>query len=258
MLCDLVNLLPELANWITIFLILLTLLEMVKQRRATYKPDIVVFPISRFAYIGDSGFPDIWLDNRVEKIEDEDLTSQRSFFQLPIYNLGLGAARDVECKWSFDLEEFIGNVNEIKNYSPIKFEISIDENNFLFVDFPPKIKSYTNIASDINIDFILPSSIEKEETNILFPSTYIRLVQLYTLCEISHSISDGLDFPKFQFPELELSIKFKDIGGSRHSKKFKFNFSIGMMSIRKDPKNKSKFVNYSLGDFVFQGCVNRT
>ena len=255
---NLLSLLTQIATWITVLLVLFTLFEMVKQRKATYKPDIVISNNSVYVYISQSGFPDIWLEERIAKGDIFETSEPNLKFQLPIYNLGLGAARDIEIEWKYDHANFIKAVNQISTYSPKKFNLSMTDYDFLLFEIPGKYRSYINLEGELinKKNFLLPYSMEDKSESISLPQGFMLLVSVYALCDISKCLKERSHFPKFDIPQIDLSIKYNDIGGSTHSKTFKFKLLLGEVSLLAPSGEKLDVNTYSEGEFIFFAYLN--
>ena len=256
---DCLSLLTQIATWITVLLVFLTLIEMTKQRKATYKPDIVISNHTIYAYISKLGFPDIWLDKRIDEENGLETFEDQLSFQIPIHNLGLGPARDIEFRWEYDSNTFIKMVDQLKSYSPVEFNLLITEPNMLHFEIPDIYQSYINLEAELvsNKLFVLPYSMESVSDKISLPPSYMRLVSIYSLCEIFRSLSNQSRFPHLQIPQIELFVKYNDIGGSSYSKTFKFNLLLGEVRFYKQSGDKLEFKDYSMGNFVFFAYLNK-
>jgi hypothetical protein len=244
------SLLAQIATWVTVVLVFFTFFEMVKQRKATYKPDIVIGKTYIHAYMSDQGLPDIWLNNRIADNEKLDLDNSFHDFCLPVHNLGLGAARDVKFEWYLDLNDFIERVKQISKSTSLSFEMSISDNNWLNFKFSDKFNSSINLNFDLltEVDFILPVAERKFEPKLRLPYSYVFLVSLYILCQVSRTEQDTLENHEIDIPKLELSIHYKDIGDSKHSKKYIFEFSIIMIT----------YAEFSTGDLLFSADLEQS
>src|SRR3972149_11460007 len=92
----------QLATLVAVLFVFLTLQEMVKQRKASYKPEIIIPNVSIYGYVDN---PDeIFISNRWS---NKELTDEYVVGNLPkvsLYNIGLGAAKSIKIKWDFDLQ----------------------------------------------------------------------------------------------------------------------------------------------------------
>ncbi len=231
-----IELLAQIATWVTAFLVLLTLLEMIRQRKSTYKPDVVISRAPIYAYLGKVGLPSLWFSHKLTDEEIETVSSVREGYSIPVHNLGLGAARDVQFSWSYDIEEFIHQIDLISKYNPVRIEISILDENYLKIEVYERMHSGTDINSDLekSVDFILPASIESEGFKLFVPSSYIMLVSIYLLNLVYREKKDesfNINILNIDLPSLELKVLYRDIGGSRHSKKFQLNLSYFFLRI---------------------------
>jgi hypothetical protein len=232
-----IEVLPHIATWVTVVLVIFTLIEMAKQRKSTYKPDIVVSKSFIYAYLGHSKLPNRWLDHKPEDNEiDIDEVSYKGYF-MRAHNLGLGAARDVEFVWNFDRNKIIQKIESISQTYPDQIRISLNERGFLEIDIDKSIGMWINLKRDLehSTDYILPASIDNAGYKLRFPSTYSDLVSILLMVE-SHRIRNSENGEKgeifaIEFPSLDLKIEYRDIGGSKHSKNLEFSFSISQMAL---------------------------
>ena len=92
---------------------LFTLLELFRQRKASYKPDLCVLK-KHFKIIN-------WKNILSKKWYKPD-SQENDNASIRIVNIGFGAARNLVANWSFNVDEFIYKVN----LEPIKHELQIN------------------------------------------------------------------------------------------------------------------------------------
>ena len=145
------NLLAQVANWITTLLVIFTLLEMIRQRKATYKPEVVIGRSNIEAYIGSSDVPNLWFNKALSDEELVDVDSLSSICRVPFYNLGLGSARDLQFVWKFDYEELVERISQLSEYCPFEVEISREKDYLLHIDFPDRYHLCINMKNDLEM-----------------------------------------------------------------------------------------------------------
>lgn len=224
----------------SLLVIYFTLFELKKQREAIYKPDIVLKSSGRFfiynekdCYFANS--PSLWVDeettkakifsknNSLEEYERLKMPDQEIFKELsknpnrneigiPLFNIGKGAAKNIDIKWKFDLDEYF---EEKKTKNLKKF------------DFTGTFVASKNISEDSyfsrKIDYITPSitgSLDENIEKVYIPYDFQLLFNKYIILEKKEdsNISSNI---------LKLNISYDDLANQRHFKKFIFNFQEG-------------------------------
>ena len=120
-----VSVVGQLATWLTIVLVYLTLQEMRNQRKASQKPDLI---IPKFSFVGYVfGFSDetmtsltiprSWVDSHDEfwQPTHQKILDDRPFINagITLYNVGFGVAKNIQLKW---IGEYDDALNGIRKY----------------------------------------------------------------------------------------------------------------------------------------------
>jgi len=230
------SLLPQIATWVTVVLILLTFLEMVRQRRTTYRPELVVSGLTVYGYLDNFLKPAIWLDEDVDSLDPHGGILGHRPLKLLIHNLGLGAAREVQLSWEVDLKKLIEDIESLQGASGDTTEVSLNQQGHVVIEFEDRGFISINPENDLNhsLDFVLPASVDKSGTSVQFPITYVDLMSL-KLSQEFHIFMQGPGSPisGFSFEPLTLRLRYKDIAGRKHSKNLLFEPSL--IGIRLDP-----------------------
>jgi len=203
----------NIALWITAILILCTLLVMNKQRKESIKPLLVPNSAKMFCYQKEHVgllIPTEWRNKRESKSQD----SFTSTFNIQLNNLGLGAAKDIVIIQQYDIDELI---NRTKAYNEL-IQIVKHEDSFLI-----KIQKYTYVNPKYNIknlDYLLPSSIDKTGSLLVLDNMYKILASI--------QIQQGLEDNSSDFPLVPLTIqlKYKDISNNEYSNIFNGNIEM--------------------------------
>jgi hypothetical protein len=206
-----------------IFLVFLTLREMEKQRRESYKP-VIVIPkfglkakgklrgiVTLFYQLYRGGIfedhPMLAPSSRSEK------ESEPKWAHVILRNLGAGPAKNISAEWKldFDVDEQVKQLKEFfyKNSIPIILEI---KKGYLYVleNFNPETSAPSTYAIEprkTDIDFLLPHSVEPLGTSIQFPQIYEKLIDLLATLHENQT-------PEWLVPELPiiLDLRYRDIG----------------------------------------------
>jgi hypothetical protein len=230
----------------TLIVIYFTLLELKNQRETIYKPDIVLKSSGRFYIYNEQNgrfayLPSLWVSEEITKSkifskntslqENEKLKmpDQETFQELsndpdrnkigiPLFNIGKGAAKNIEIKWEFDQDKHrqdIKDKNELKNLWK-KFEFS--------GTFIPSQDISQDSYFSRKIDYITPSitgSVDETIEQVYLPYDFQMLFNKIITIEMEDD--DYFDIPNL----LKLNISYDDLANQRHCKKFIFNFEQG-------------------------------
>ena len=188
---------------------LFTLLELFRQRKASYKPDLCI--LQRYFDLkgGECGQKNIALDWSVcHEFTKGDLSAP----SIHLVNIGFGAAKKVEAKWVFDYENLMKDVNHLAQKHHQGFYIE-KENSFL------KLKSENNgfyhVNAEMNIreyEYLLPLSHDSGR-EIVLPPSYTMLLSMY----LSLWAKEHFSFQEIEVPTIKLELNYQDIGKGKHA-----------------------------------------
>lgn len=222
---DWITLLSSLAALITAAAALLTVLEMKRQRTTLYRPDLTVPSAPLFVYSG-SYSP---IGNTVHcsiqrhKLPDEP-PLELPLLELDCYNIGLGAAKNVQIAWNLDLKailEVLNRVAQPHGKSVAQHELS---NSMLLL---PHV-----------IPYVLPAQTLDVPARIRLPYEYIKAVTLYASYYVRphdqewaevppearpalHVYPQSDESPTHALPPAILFVLYTDIGDNSHSRTYK-------------------------------------
>jgi hypothetical protein len=197
---------------VSLILTFLTVLEMMKQRRESYKPKIIVK--EKFIILKSNKSFDI-IDFEVNDC-----------LIMVLKNIGIGPAINIDLEFKFDIEDFKERWND--NFSE-KILLSIDKvyvminNRFTIFTDNNKI-SYDNLLSNDEIEIVIPSHINT-------------LMKMYVF-QFGKSMFDNNDkgTNKDITPKLPIKIRYNDIGGKRYNLNYLVNFDIRTVNWKKENK----------------------
>ena len=197
-----------------------------KQHKASFMPELALTK-TEFIATNNNYSKDKIPFNWVEK-ENKD-TEQKILHNLsiPIKNIGLGTAREVNILWKFNFKDTVLRVNELSQKQLIQayFEFTNEMLSFKSKDNGNSTSLWINQKSS-SLDYILPVSIDSIGVKIQLPDAYIRLMSVL----ISFS-SKGKDFKFIEdIPHLKLSLKFYDIGGNICEENYEIILNISMIT----------------------------
>jgi hypothetical protein len=200
----------------------LTVWQIAKQRRAIYRPDIVVKRATVITLEEDKGDDIVasLLNWRSEKeVEAKAEFMGRRYFLL-LMNIGLGAATNVRVNWDFPMVSFVAATGMLAADSgaPERIEFS---KGVVRLNKPRIASFWTNQQRD-HFDYLVPASIDREPTKLEIPSAYILAVAT-RMSLFLRDFHDGEgEFPGI--PPLLLFLEFNDISGKRHSMSYQIGF----------------------------------
>jgi len=222
-----------------ILLAYLTLREISRQRRETYRPRLFVGKQMYYVQKNPNGTP-CFLKNDNKKLHDLHAKP----FELELANIGLGAAHTIRLSWKYDKARIIKELSELGRQSgrlhnisnghfQYMFNVNDAEHGYRFrIARPSEINSEIPFLKGGNIiRFALPDTIRHILT--FFP--YLKLLTL----EFPHRID-------IANRDVSIQILYLDISGQEH--KQLFQLVVAGSAYGKDDQNG----NYGSGSLMFQ------
>ena len=189
---------------------LFTLIELFRQRKSSYKPDLCIlqtsFVIRESKLYGVNLSLDWWHEER-------DGVSTLVRPSIPLVNVGFGAAKDVYAKWTFDSEKLIRDVSYLakESYQPFSIE---KERSFLSLRKEGQEVGGVNAEMTTwEYEYVLPLSQDKGGREVPLPPSYSFLIPAY----LSLSVMKDRSIEDSEVPEIKLELAYTDIGGGKHS-----------------------------------------
>lgn len=188
---------------------LVSLFELKRQRKSSYKPDIAVLS-SHFVIEHNNtsrNLPCFW----------SDPTQEGSGFRtLRIVNVGLGVAKDLKVSWNLDVNKLFGQV--AKSYPkdiPTEKKLVLDgEEVFIKLDNLSILLPLT-LSPENEPAYLVPSSVSTEGHLINIPSSYEALISVW----VSNMETQRTDWDFSDIEPLELRLSFSDLGTKIHTQK---------------------------------------
>lgn len=227
----------SIAGLVTAVAALFTVLEMRRQRIGSHKPEFSLPSISYYAYSKDGTVrpPFVW--SRVElsksQLTEADLLDE--VIAVDCFNIGVASAKDVRAYWEYDVHAFVAKIARLDPEH--EFEYSIGERTLhsnlgrLYIQ---------DLEEPIHLHHIVAAASNHNSTSIPVPPAYLELLSSHAFLSgqsLSKAIESGTDHknavPKFsEVPALVLTIKYEDIGGLAHTRKFEVNPRVVRVSTR--------------------------
>jgi hypothetical protein len=207
----------------------LTVWQIAKQRRASYRPELVLGGGEFEAAAGehDFGLPQSWRHPAPKPMGDSVViySSGPVTFGLPLANVGLGAARNVSISWAFDIEHAAASVDAVAQQA--EYQEFLTFNRGVLKMRSPIVASFWDNQKIEAIDYVLPASISGSELSLRLPNAYVLLVAAAVSLNFSSKIRELGGRPELlEPPPLSAVLTFDDIGGGKHQAAFDLDVSI--------------------------------
>ncbi len=243
----------RLMSLVAIIISILTLCEIKKERRLSYKPKIVPDQPDFFLQSPKEYLGAIW------KIESDDIYLKKmnpniNIADMAFSNVGLGPAIDVEFVWQFDQNQVTKQLYNLCDLMPDHLDSDPKKNTITTRrrKTSSKFTEYTQVFSLVDAQDIYPNT-----KHYILPiaqntsgKTFIRIPSLYVLYLSVLSLLilfDKKETYRAQVP-LGLTIISRDSGGSRIEDSYTFDFTLnnttGLVSY--DEQEFSISQNYGL------------
>lgn len=202
----------------------LTVRQMVQQREASYRPELV---ISRTLFEGSQDpitkgeLPTHW-------VPKPDIASDSSpMFSMPLVNVGLGAAKSLSVKWSFPIEEMVGQINDLaqRTLTPAYFDLKDGAMSIKSESLGSGTSMWRNQQQD-SLDYVLPVTVQNSSGRLRLPLVFIQLSSAYLY--LSAKDKDRKSIP--DIPLLRAHVEYLDIGDKPHSADFDISVRIIMFA----------------------------
>lgn len=222
-----IALVGAIATLMATIIVLLTLFEMMKQRKQSYMPDIVISDVCFNYESGLSTFADIWT------MDDKD------FLSLKVHNIGLWAAKDINFRWHYDMHEMIERFYKISKEGKGEIEIDSDDRRLFYKKNGETLSACSLSIDNSHFEFLLPCRDEKDYLKLSIPNSYITIATaFYEHVSIQELVGHN-DFD-FGLSPMELIATYKDIGGRLLEKRFNVQIKFFTKSIRLYHQDVSK------------------
>jgi hypothetical protein len=254
---DWITALASLTALVTAVAAFLTVLEMRRQRITLYRPDLAVLSAPLFVYAGtysNLGNGVHCSPRRYDLPADAPKALPSASLHLDCFNLGLGAAKDVQVKWSFDIAEIARILDRLAKPHGMSVECRSNSLVLLDAEHEPRVGIWTRGLPMQTLPYVLPVQVHADPQHIEVPFEYIKGVALYASyyvepyrslepvqsplpppsstppsgdAAIVRLLESGpihmhpqLDGSLRYFPPATASLSYRDIGGNAHVRTF--------------------------------------
>lgn len=196
----------------------LTIRELQRQRRSSYRPDLVVLPGTFFLGTKDDIDSVSAWRNRSSK-DENDPTGLR----VRIENIGVGAARNVKVRMSIDYQDLIRVHNELAALVRGRARMELAEEKIKVGD-----DYWYARNAEVDISFILPASQKAPETYLDVPNGFAwaisRIARIYAVAY--KTVDFSVLISKQTAPQIFMTIEHRDIGGELHEINYQIWFAL--------------------------------
>lgn len=208
----------NLATFLTMFIVLFTLLEMAKQRRSAYRPDIIITPPHYFVYCRARHKRILSMTISSEELSEFGTSDRQrhDVIGLSGFNIGLGSAKSIDVTWDYSIHDLIRSISERDTKG--SFTIHKLPGSLLSLEIPEVMRTMSNTDHQESFDYLLPTHVTNEAIQIRLPPAYLSLTSAL-LC-LQWATAEHWDTQISQLPLVRMSVRYTDIGNNRHEKSF--------------------------------------
>jgi hypothetical protein len=210
------------ASLITAGATLLTVLEMKRQRRSTYLPELLLTPKS-FQVICQRTGEQIESWSIVESLSTQEDHDQLrlSEFTLQCVNVGRGSAKNVRIEWVIDIQEIIFAISDPAE--KIGIRIWNDSDKFVSFEGDRIVKRIHHFSTQRreHISFVQTAELPASAIRLRVPPVYLDLLALYLGLAFKDESFDKLIDPNRLSAQVRL--RYEDIEGAAYTKQFQIS-----------------------------------
>lgn len=229
---DFFDIISAIATAIAAFLTFKTLKEVKAQRESMYMPDIIIEENQFYIYGIKTNVGTNFREFSIEQKQPNYISDQYTISKLPInvFNIGLASAKNVTVEFKFDIDKCISiietinkNLPESKAINAVKLgkgvKIKGNEDSV-----KPNTIYFLSDTFNTKINHILPINISDKPFKLNLPTI---ILEFYTIIISQFWLdkSKNKDFPNF--PGIQITFTFFDIGNKKHTKKYDLNLHFG-------------------------------
>jgi len=221
------DIISSISTAIASILILLTFIEMIRQRRALYRPEIIVENCTENELCEK---PE--LIKNVSKLEAIEISG---LYFIKIYNIGLGASKNIKINWDYNINALFTYINNNHNK---KYKIKYYDNNknIIEIKYDTKLIMLGDVKLDklANIDHLLPANTDCTPQYIKVPFIYMHLLVIALNISTSEKVKEIIE----TIASLYIRIEYRDISDIKIIKKYKLKPNIFMIGSQHEIVNK--------------------
>ncbi len=227
-----ISIIALILSFVSAIATIFTIIEMVKQRRTSIKPELILEVPSTKVFVEDLmlskenvRFLEEDDQDRVDDLNSPHFEKLALAVTYKLHNIGFGTAKYVRGQWSFDLKKVAKILNRIK---PSNIEVEYS-NKSIYVK---KGAEYTSVLSTSIFDYrdyfdYIGNSLEGEKAGCLVPKVILESYVYYFA--FKHKIVVGETYRNIVeyfegMPKPVLTLKYSDFNDKSYSRKFRLSF----------------------------------
>jgi hypothetical protein len=232
-LADIVAIIAGVGTFISALIAAITVIEIKRQRRSSYMPDVILDTYVAFWYWDRSIKEESSFEfkraryNEWKKQKDRGEKQIHILYQLQ--NIGQGVAKYIRSDWRFDYKKAVKKVEEVL---PEGYRIKLaDEGRVVLMRNADELLDSMNLLdleSD-HFDFLLPEGTMTSAKESALPQICISLYLYYVIFKYGNDKAENEEFIYEDFaglPEPEMIITYRDIRNKQYKKKFVLGFKL--------------------------------
>jgi len=223
----------------------LTVREIAKQRRATYRPDLV--PADEFiqGYIESTkSFGGVrWIKLVRPKVYGEPESDTKvPWHGITFFNLGVAAAKGVEATWTTNVPAICKSINDLAQRCLIPVCANYD-NGLLNIEGEDGYKETHVVCNQLSYasPYLLPATVDRCGLAIEVPSFLLTLYWIGLASNYTEEWDKLEELVDFSFvPSAELVLKYSALSGESYTKCFQLRIKHFMMEGKADTESKGR------------------
>lgn len=236
-----INNLSGIGTFISSIIALYALTELIKQRRAMYRPRLFLneftLSVKGNPIANRQSFYYYKLHNLYEPENKEDLTKHSISSQVFLENIGYGIANKVRYNWDFDFRKAVKMLCELDN--ELKFQIKNEDNSIIITKNGEYFTHYNfnDLNTEKKIDFIKPENLKANNKPSSIPMIITSIHMDYVLIKnkMESETCKRFEHEEYKhFPKPKLTITYEDIANKKYENIYKFNLNCGNSFYQKD------------------------
>ncbi|HBV00085.1 hypothetical protein [Thalassospira lucentensis] len=199
-----------------------------RQHEASVEPQLVISGTS-FSVKFSSAYPNSFGEWKPFTRNKKSYVDESKSPPLRVFNIGNGAAKFLNFEWKIDIRELINLTREALETTGNKLIVEHEKSHVSFKNEESGYRAVYSLGNALTykLDFILPSSIEKQPTTLHIPPLIQQLMgaiiygQCLKIFSQSRTMSDPIK------PKIPIEIIYTDISKVKHTIVFEVIFKIG-------------------------------
>lgn len=229
---NLITILAGIGTFISALIAAYTVVEVKKQRRSSYMPELILETYGVYWYWNKSLKEDHKFEFKESALNEFDNKVQNKKGILVLFsleNIGLGVAKYINIKWDFDMESAL---KKIKQVLPNDYHLDDSDDSIWikrgeeFIGWLPRHQ-----IRNVSLDFILPN---KNVKKLSIPNVIIKTYIYYMIFKnkLYHEDADMIYEDLNDLPLLFMTLQYTDFMKKSYNKQFSIKFEFASTSLK--------------------------